>query len=131
MSFDKLLLSVSSNRKSAFVLLRWRLLEVILVQGLIVGSRILRYIYITFMSNFKVISFKMFNKFSIWLNSCCILRMNKLFLLCCCLLKFVICSSNAEVRGKGFILSLDSWLTLSFTFLIIEGFLSRTKKGSL
>ena len=131
MSFVKLLFSVSSNRESTFVLLRWWLLEVILVQRLIVGSWILRYIYITFMPNFKVISFKMFNKFSRWLNRCCILWMNKLFFLCCSLLKFVICSSNAEVRCKSFILILDSSLTLSFTFFIIESFLSWAEKGSL
>ena len=131
MSFDKLLFPVCSNRKSAFVLLRRWLLEVILVQCLIVSSWILRYIYITFMSNFKVISFKMFNKFSIWLDVCCILWMNKLLLLCSGLLKFVICSSNAEVRGKSFILSLNSSLTLSFSLFIKEGFLSWAKKGPL
>lgn len=131
MSFDKLLLTISSNWKTSFVLFRRWLLEIVLMQRLVVSSRVLGYIYVAFMFNFKMISFKMFDKFSGWLNICSIRWMNKLFFLSSCLLKFVIWPSNAEIRCKSFILILDSRLTFTFSFFIKEGLLCWTEKGSL
>jgi len=57
MSFNKLLFPVSSNRESWFILFRRWLFEIILVLSLKVGGWILWNIYITFMSNFKVVCF--------------------------------------------------------------------------
>jgi hypothetical protein len=57
MGLNQFLLPVSSYREASAILLGRRLLEVILVESLIVGSWILGYIYITFMFNFKVIGF--------------------------------------------------------------------------
>lgn len=97
MSLNQFLLAVGSNRETCLVCLRRWLLEIVLMQRLVVSCRVLWHISAAFMSDFKVISLKMFNEFSRWLDRSGIRRMNKLFLLRCRLLEFVISAANAEV----------------------------------
>lgn len=129
---NQLLLALSSYRETRSVLLRGRLLEIILVKGLVVRGWVLwRILGAAVVTYLKVIRLQMLDKIGRRLHVLSVRRVNELLLLGCRLLELVVGATYTKIRCKSLVLVLDRRLPLSLALLIKEGLLGRAKEGAL
>ena len=129
---NQLLLALGSYRETRSVLLRGRLLEIILVKGLVVRGWVLwRVLGAAVVTYLKVIRLQMLDKIGRRLHVLSVGRVNELLLLGCRLLELVVGATYTKIRCKSLVLVLDRRLPLALALLIKEGLLGRAKEGAL
>ena len=128
----QLLLPLRRDRETRAVHIRRRLLEVVLVQGLVVGRRVLRRVLrAAIVTYLKVIGLEVLHEVGWRLHGLRGRRMHKLLLLGCRLLELIVRATYTKIRCKGFVLILDGSFSFSFALLIKEGLLGRAKESTL